>query len=173
MIPNDNVDKTWYSLFFCIRTASTVLFNWLVEWNSGGPQSDPGNHWELPSFTKGLLSLWPSSTAPRLYQVPLTKTLQQLQIVKMMPQNVAALLMDLCLTPMMTKHKVRHQHKDLFLFITFWNSNVKLNQWKIYWTGQITPESPRIGQCRALYNFTPEQDDELTLKEGKTQVQVI
>uniref|UniRef100_A0A671WRG1 Osteoclast-stimulating factor 1 n=1 Tax=Sparus aurata TaxID=8175 RepID=A0A671WRG1_SPAAU len=33
-------------------------------------------------------------------------------------------------------------------------------------TGQITPEPSSIGQCKALYNFTPEQDDELTLKEG-------
>jgi len=24
-----------------------------------------------------------------------------------------------------------------------------------------------MGQCKALFNFTPEQDDELTLKEGK------
>ncbi|XP_030285246.1 nostrin isoform X1 [Sparus aurata] len=32
--------------------------------------------------------------------------------------------------------------------------------------GQITPEPSSIGQCKALYNFTPEQDDELTLKEG-------
>ncbi|TMS06777.1 Nostrin [Larimichthys crocea] len=32
--------------------------------------------------------------------------------------------------------------------------------------GQTTPESSSIGQCKALYDFTPEQDDELTLKEG-------
>ncbi|XP_068428915.1 nostrin [Clinocottus analis] len=30
----------------------------------------------------------------------------------------------------------------------------------------VTPELCSIGQCKALYNFTPEQDDELTLKEG-------
>uniref|UniRef100_A0A3Q1BCD7 Osteoclast-stimulating factor 1 n=1 Tax=Amphiprion ocellaris TaxID=80972 RepID=A0A3Q1BCD7_AMPOC len=29
-----------------------------------------------------------------------------------------------------------------------------------------TPELPSIGKCKALYNFTPEHDDELTLKEG-------
>lgn len=33
--------------------------------------------------------------------------------------------------------------------------------------GQITPELCSIGKCKALYDFTPEQDDELTLKEGK------
>lgn len=32
--------------------------------------------------------------------------------------------------------------------------------------GEITPELCSIGKCKALYNFTPEQDDELTLKEG-------
>ncbi|XP_073329845.1 nostrin [Pagrus major] len=32
--------------------------------------------------------------------------------------------------------------------------------------GEVTPESSSIGQCKALYNFTSEQDDELTLKEG-------
>ncbi|TKS67249.1 Nostrin BM247 -like protein [Collichthys lucidus] len=32
--------------------------------------------------------------------------------------------------------------------------------------GQTTPESSSIGQCKALYDFTPEQDDELTMKEG-------
>ncbi|XP_044073484.1 nostrin [Siniperca chuatsi] len=32
--------------------------------------------------------------------------------------------------------------------------------------GQTTPELCSIGKCKALYNFTPEQDDELTLKEG-------
>lgn len=37
-------------------------------------------------------------------------------------------------------------------------------------TGQITPEPSSIGQCKALYNFTPEQDDELTLKEGELQL---
>ncbi|XP_056280054.1 nostrin isoform X1 [Pseudoliparis swirei] len=31
---------------------------------------------------------------------------------------------------------------------------------------QITPELCSMGQCKALYNFTPEQDDELALKEG-------
>lgn len=31
---------------------------------------------------------------------------------------------------------------------------------------QATPELCSIGKCKALYNFTPEQDDELTLKEG-------
>ncbi|XP_054471249.1 nostrin [Anoplopoma fimbria] len=31
---------------------------------------------------------------------------------------------------------------------------------------QITPELCSIGKCKALYNFTPEQEDELTLKEG-------
>uniref|UniRef100_A0A8C3AXY3 Osteoclast-stimulating factor 1 n=1 Tax=Cyclopterus lumpus TaxID=8103 RepID=A0A8C3AXY3_CYCLU len=31
---------------------------------------------------------------------------------------------------------------------------------------QIPPELCSIGQCKALYDFTPEQDDELTLKEG-------
>ncbi|XP_036965465.1 nostrin isoform X2 [Acanthopagrus latus] len=36
--------------------------------------------------------------------------------------------------------------------------------------GQVTPESSSIGQCKALYNFTPEQDDELTLKEGEWQL---
>ncbi|XP_070694338.1 nostrin [Pempheris klunzingeri] len=32
--------------------------------------------------------------------------------------------------------------------------------------GQITPEMCSVGKCKALYNFTSEQDDELTLKEG-------
>ncbi|KAI4792409.1 hypothetical protein KUCAC02_033398, partial [Chaenocephalus aceratus] len=32
--------------------------------------------------------------------------------------------------------------------------------------GKITPELCSIGKCKALYDFTPEQDDELTLKEG-------
>ncbi|XP_070832119.1 nostrin [Chaetodon trifascialis] len=32
--------------------------------------------------------------------------------------------------------------------------------------GQGRPQLYSIGQCRALYNFTPEQEDELTLKEG-------
>ncbi|XP_037646336.1 nostrin [Sebastes umbrosus] len=32
--------------------------------------------------------------------------------------------------------------------------------------GEITPELCSMGKCTALYNFTPEQDDELTLKEG-------
>ncbi|XP_070770810.1 nostrin [Enoplosus armatus] len=32
--------------------------------------------------------------------------------------------------------------------------------------GQTTPELCSIGTCKALYDFTPEQDDELTLKEG-------
>lgn len=44
-------------------------------------------------------------------------------------------------------------------------------QWKYErQTGQTTPESSSIGQCKALYDFTPEQDDELTLKEGKWQL---
>ncbi|XP_067459606.1 nostrin [Thunnus thynnus] len=32
--------------------------------------------------------------------------------------------------------------------------------------GQTIPEYCSIGRCKALYNFTPDQDDELTLKEG-------
>ncbi|XP_029979883.1 nostrin isoform X2 [Sphaeramia orbicularis] len=32
--------------------------------------------------------------------------------------------------------------------------------------GDMTPDECRIGQCKAIYDFTPEQDDELTLKEG-------
>ncbi|XP_063743599.1 nostrin isoform X2 [Eleginops maclovinus] len=32
--------------------------------------------------------------------------------------------------------------------------------------GLITPELCSIGKCKALYNYTPEQDDELTLNEG-------
>ncbi|XP_071330099.1 nostrin [Trachinotus anak] len=32
--------------------------------------------------------------------------------------------------------------------------------------GQTPSELCSIGKCKALYNFTPEQDDELTLKEG-------
>lgn len=33
----------------------------------------------------------------------------------------------------------------------------------------MAPKTSCIGQCKALYDFTPEQDDELTLKEGKGQ----
>lgn len=33
--------------------------------------------------------------------------------------------------------------------------------------GEVTPDACRIGQCKAIYDFSPEQDDELTLKEGK------
>ncbi|XP_034549517.1 nostrin [Notolabrus celidotus] len=32
--------------------------------------------------------------------------------------------------------------------------------------GHITPVMSSLGNCKALYDFTPEQDDELTLKEG-------
>ncbi|CAJ1079338.1 nostrin [Xyrichtys novacula] len=32
--------------------------------------------------------------------------------------------------------------------------------------GQITPEMSSLGKCKALYDFMPEQEDELTLKEG-------
>ncbi|KAF1382520.1 hypothetical protein PFLUV_G00144630 [Perca fluviatilis] len=32
--------------------------------------------------------------------------------------------------------------------------------------GQITQEMCSMGKCKVLYNFTPQQDDELTLKEG-------
>ncbi|XP_059198910.1 nostrin [Centropristis striata] len=32
--------------------------------------------------------------------------------------------------------------------------------------GEMTSELCSIGKCKALYNFTPEQDDELTLTEG-------
>nr|XP_020450468.1 nostrin [Monopterus albus] len=32
--------------------------------------------------------------------------------------------------------------------------------------GQTTSELCIVGKCKALYNFTPERDDELTLKEG-------
>ncbi|XP_044222575.1 nostrin [Thunnus albacares] len=32
--------------------------------------------------------------------------------------------------------------------------------------GQTIPEYCSIGRCKALYNFTPDQDDELTLREG-------
>nr|XP_046259210.1 nostrin [Scatophagus argus] len=32
--------------------------------------------------------------------------------------------------------------------------------------GQITQETSSVGQCKALYNFTSQEDDELTLKEG-------
>ncbi|XP_051261015.1 nostrin [Dicentrarchus labrax] len=32
--------------------------------------------------------------------------------------------------------------------------------------GQIKPELSCIGKCKALYSFTPEQEDELNLKEG-------
>ncbi|KAK9537579.1 hypothetical protein VZT92_005183 [Zoarces viviparus] len=31
---------------------------------------------------------------------------------------------------------------------------------------QVTPELCSIGKCKALYSYTPEQDDELTFKEG-------
>lgn len=42
---------------------------------------------------------------------------------------------------------------------------MKLNQWQI--SGQTAAQSSHIGQCKALYTFTSEQDDELTFEEGK------
>uniref|UniRef100_A0A671WS43 Osteoclast-stimulating factor 1 n=1 Tax=Sparus aurata TaxID=8175 RepID=A0A671WS43_SPAAU len=51
-------------------------------------------------------------------------------------------------TPFRSRHEIKAMEKHQHL------------------TGQITPEPSSIGQCKALYNFTPEQDDELTLKEG-------
>lgn len=34
----------------------------------------------------------------------------------------------------------------------------------------MTPEVRSIGKCKALYDFTPEHEDELTLKEGEQQL---
>lgn len=34
----------------------------------------------------------------------------------------------------------------------------------------MTSKTSSMGQCKALYDFTPEQDDELTLKEGEGQL---
>lgn len=42
---------------------------------------------------------------------------------------------------------------------------MKLNQWQI--SGQTAGQSSHIGQCKVLYTFTSQQDDELTFEEGK------
>lgn len=148
-----------------------MLFNWLVQSNSGGPRSDPDSHWELPSFTKGPLSLGHNS----LWRWrPPTKSFPQLQHMKPQLWSVTALLTENRLTLVTTKNKVIHFQGVntniyyLFEFITFgissWNySNDKYQ----CLTGQATPEVCSIGKCKALYDFTPEQDDELTLKEGE------
>lgn len=61
----------------------------------------------------------------------------------------------------------QHQNNDSFLCITsgFFFKYMKLNQWQI--PGETAAQSSHIGQCKALYTFTSERDDELTFEEGK------
>lgn len=135
--------------FFCVRTASTVSFSWPGQWNWGRPPSDPDSPSGPPSFTKAPLSLWASSLW-RLYRVWLPKT----RSVKREPWTVRAL----------TKHMVT----QCFISIEHTLKNrCDVTEKCPHWTGQITPELAPIGRCKALYNFTTEQDDELNLEEGR------
>uniref|UniRef100_A0A671WRG6 Osteoclast-stimulating factor 1 n=1 Tax=Sparus aurata TaxID=8175 RepID=A0A671WRG6_SPAAU len=59
-----------------------------------------------------------------------------------------------------------HRFKDS---IVKWKDKVRLHGFSLMLkrcSGLQSSPPSSIGQCKALYNFTPEQDDELTLKEG-------
>lgn len=60
-----------------------------------------------------------------------------------------------------------HRYNYLFKITTSGNSGNSSTKKILFLADKTTPELCSIGKCKAIYNFTPEHDDELALNEGK------